>query len=160
MAWPARCREKLEWCVGADHGGGRFDSTLIAIGAAVGLHLGQGGRRAAHLLSALMRGLPHELSTRSIGVAVGAGPHLVDRMQTNGLPRREVDVADVARVVAQERPGLTPFPFQDRIAMLSRDSALLAIDVLSAHTLSVIQFVDDAFVFQTTMWGLPALAGR
>ena len=103
--------------------------------------LGQGARRAV-------------LATRSIGVAVGAGPRLVDRLQTNSLPRREVDVAAVASVATQERPGLTPFPSQDRIAMPSRDSALLAIDVLSAHTLSVIQFVDDAFVFQSTMWGL------
>ena len=37
MAWLARCREKLERYVGAEQGGGRFDSTLIAIGAVVGL---------------------------------------------------------------------------------------------------------------------------
>ena len=37
---------------------------------------------------------------------------------------------------------------------VSKDTALLTIDVLASHTLLTSQFVDDVFIFQSTIWGV------
>ena len=72
------------------------DQFRVSYGCLMVLAAGLGQGAEAFILS--LDVVP--LATRSIGVAVGAGPRLVDRLQTHSLLRRGVDVADVAWVVA------------------------------------------------------------
>ena len=117
--------------------------------------LGQGGRRAVHLFNALARGIPDELRKRVIGVSVGASPMLLDALKLHQRLAGNVVLHDLVRLSSSlHAKQIIGQECNVDLEAVSLDTALLTIDVLASHQLLVSQFVDDVFVFQSTLWGV------
>ena len=116
--------------------------------------LGQGGRRAVHLFGALARGIPDQLRQSVIGVSLGTSPILLDRLRLHSRPSGDVEV-NIVPYLVQACRGTAPLSHSSTLLRSTNlETALVALDVLATHSLLVFQFVDDVFVFQSTLWGM------
>ena len=114
-----------------------------------------------HLFNALTRGLTDEVSKTCIGVAVGANPLMTEafcgaprnRQQLSRDPLPNLQVVTTMALATEHAVTV-----QDFMAVVppeaSLTEALLAVDAASTFNLTLVQFVDDIFVLQSTCWGL------
>jgi exonuclease III len=114
--------------------------------------LGQGGRRAVHLFGAMARGIPDQLRQRIIGIAIGSPWRLLNKLQVGSRSSGNVQPDLVATLVSLCRlgPDYGELP-RSILNNVTVDTALLTLDVLATNTLLISQFVDDIFIFQSTM---------
>ena len=117
--------------------------------------LGQGGRRAVHLFAALARGIPDQVLKKTVGVSIGASPLLLNQLQVHsrrpGLPQANLIPSFVEYCLTLPQHEQIPASVLNSI---TKDSAMLVLDVLASQNLLTLQFVDDVFIFQSTMWGV------
>ena len=141
------------------------DKSRVRLGPLVGnlIHLfqfgiGQGSRRAVHLFSALTRGLLEQVRSRAAGMALGAPPLMLQgfsvgnrRGHTSDQPR-----PDVLRAAVQASMSCS-LAHEYSLSLppdITYGEILHCIDVLSPHSLLLVQYIDDIFSFQSTCVGL------
>ena len=151
------------WLI-ADAALGR-DDVRVRLGPLVGTLLqlvdgvGQGRRSAVHQFGVLMRALVNSVKMSTLGVGLGTPARIVQAMgNTPSEPRLSVEPSivwpEVGRVVKglANRLQVSYGPLLGELP--SDDVRFLALDAMSPWSLLIVQFVDDSFLVQSTIFGL------
>ena len=124
--------------------------------------IGQGKRAAVHLFGALVQGLPHELKKATVGIGLDlprstcrafASATLAAERETPTTPHLS---AKARRLGQQRTAAVSENDLQLTLESCTRQERLTILDIWAAHSLLIVQFVDDSFVFQSTLAGLRA----
>ena len=124
--------------------------------------IGQGKRAAVHLFGALVQGLPHELKKATVGIGLDL-PRSICRAFASATPAAERETpttphlsAKARRLGQQRTAAVSEDDLQLTLESCTRQERLTILDIWAAHSLLIVQFVDDSFVFQSTLAGLRA----
>ena len=123
-----------------------------------GVGIGQGRRAAVQLFGVLVRALIDNVQASTIGVGVDAPTAALCAVESAGgmAVHGDVQWSSILDAVGGAKAG-TKDLVTAVVSLRSGAERSVFLDAMSGHGMLMLQFVDDSFVLQSSLWGLTSV---